>query len=646
MNGKYEDESTNIFELDSESLPKENLGTWLVGRPLSTADAPNETIGKLIGLAVFSSDALSSVAYGPQEILMVLVLAGMGYLHLGLPVAIGIVALLALLTFSYEQTIHAYPNGGGAYIVARDNLGELPALIAAAALLTDYILTVSVSISSGVAQIVSAFPNLFAYRVEIAVAMILFIMLLNLRGVRESGTAFAIPTYIFIGVMIITIFTGLVRWLTGTLGTIVDPPHAELAGTQTLTLFLILRAFSNGTASVTGVEAISNGITAFKEPRSKNAGATLLWMALILGSMLLSITFLAIQIHAVPVESETIISQIARTVYGGRGIGYLATIAVTMLILMLAANTAYNGFPRLGALTAEDGFIPRQFAFRGSRLVYSNGIVLLALVASALVVLFQASVTRLIPLYAIGVFLSFTLSQAGMAMRWYKSGRLKAGEELKERGSVLHYDKSWTFKMIVNGFGALTTFTVMIIFAVTKFHDGAYIVIFLIPALVFIFMAIHRHYKNLAMNLSLEDHQLPVVVERNRVILPIGGVHRGSLAALRYARTLSDDITAIHVSIDPAESSKVIEKWKNWGEGYRLVILNSPYRIFYRPLMEYIAMVAASCGPEDIITVVVPQFVMHGPFANFLHMRTAETLRRTLLNHPNVVIIEVPYLVK
>jgi amino acid transporter len=645
MNGKINEDS-NVFELESDQLPKPGLSTWLVGRPLATADAPHQTIGKTVGLAVFSSDALSSVAYGPQEIFLILAIAGLSNLHLVFPVAVGIFILLAILTFSYEQTVHAYPDGGGAYIVARDNLGEYPALAAASALLTDYVLTVSVSISSGVAQIVSAYPALYQYRVEIAVGMILFIMLINMRGVRESGITFAIPTYFFIILMTITIFIGFIRFLTGSLGTVVDPPVVEILATQGLSVFLILRAFSSGTSSLTGVEAISNGITAFKEPRSKNAGITLIWMSVILGFMLLAISYLAVQVKVMPSESETVISQLARTVYNGRGILYLATITATTVILMMAANTAFADFPRLSALVAGDGFLPRQFAFRGSRLVFSRGIVALALIACVLVVVFQASVTNLIPLYAIGVFLSFSLSQGGMARRWWKSGRLKSGEERKERGSVLHHDNHWVVKMIINGIGSVTTFVVMIVFAVTKFKDGAYIVIVLIPVMVAVFLSIHIHYRNLARQLSLDDQRLPMAIDRNRVILPLGGVHRGSLAALRYARTLSDDITAVHVSIDPKETQKIKEKWNTWGEGYRLVILNSPYRLFHEPLMEYIQMVAHSSEETDIITIVVSQFVTNNPLADLLHMRTADTLRKILLNRPNIVIIEVPYQVK
>jgi amino acid transporter len=628
------------------SQPPHTWRTWLIGRPLATADAPHQTIGKLVGLAVFSSDALSSVAYGPQEILAVLVVAGMGALGYAFPIAIGIAILLAILTFSYEQTIHAYPSGGGAYIVVRDNLGELPAQIAGAALLTDYILTVAVSISSGVAQIVSALPDLYPFRVEIAVGMVMFIMLVNLRGVKESGAIFAVPTYFFLGMTLLTVLIGLGQYVTGNLGIVVDKPHVEIVIVQPLSLFLILRAFANGTASVTGVEAISDGIPAFKEPRSKNAGITLLWMSGILGTFLLTITFLAVHTGAVPSEAETVISQIARTVYAGRGPFYLAMITATTVILVMAANTAFADFPRLGAIAAKDGYLPRQLTFRGSRLVFSRGIATLAIGASLLIIIFGASVTGLIPLYAIGVFLSFTLSQSGMTRRWWKSGHLKQGEELKERGSVLHYDKGWVYKMIINAIGALTTFVVMIIFAVTKFLDGAWIIVVLLPVLVMGFLFIHRHYKDLARQLSLNEFYMQGPLNHNRVIIPISGVHRGTLAALRYARTLSDDITAVHVSIDPEEADKLKAKWELWGDGYRLVILESPYRLLIEPLVEYLDKIDAIRQPQEMITVVVPQFVPRQAWTNLLHTRTANVLRNELLFKDEFVIIEVPYQVE
>ncbi|GAB4539466.1 MAG: APC family permease [Anaerolineae bacterium] len=624
--------------------PRRSWRTWLIGRPLPTADAPHQTIGKAVGLAVFASDALSSTAYATQEILVILAVAGAAAFGYALPISIAIVALLVIVTFSYEQTIHAYPGGGGAYIVARDNLGELPAQVAGAALLTDYILTVAVSVSSGVAQITSAYAPLFPYRVHLSVVFVLIIMLVNLRGVREAGTAFAIPTYFFLAMMLLTMGMGFQRYLSGSLGTVVDPPPMVVERPMlAVTPFLILHAFSSGTAALTGVEAISNGVTAFKEPRSRNAGITLLWMAAILGTLFLSITFLVGPINAVPSEEETIISQLARTVHQGRGLLYLGTISATTLILVMAANTSFAGFPRLSALLAADGFLPRQFTYQGSRLVYSRGIVALALIASLLIVIFKASVTALIPLYAIGVFLSFTLSQAGMAHRWWKIGHLESGREVQERGSSLRYEPGWVLKMIINGFGALCTMVVMFVFAATKFRDGAWLVLILIPTLVFIFYAIHGHYRELAAHLSLERYGAPPRITRHRVIMPVGGMHRGTMAALRYARSISTDITAIHVSTDPVEAEKLRRKWELWGEGVRLVILDSPYRLLIEPLLDYIEEVAACRQPNEAITIVVPQFVPRRWWHNLLHAQAAMILRLLLLTKPEIIVTDVPY---
>jgi amino acid transporter len=644
-----ENNQTEIMRRESNYTPPRSFSHWLIGRPLNTADAPHQTIGKAVGLAVFASDALSSTAYATQEILGVLAVAGamgMGYVF---PISVAIIVLLLIVTISYQQTIHAYPGGGGAYIVARDNLGEAPAQTAGAALLTDYILTVAVSVSSGVAQIVSAYPNLYGIRVEIAVGAVLFIMLINLRGVKESGTAFAIPTYFFIIMMIGTVGIGMFRMLTGSLGTVVNPPQVDFLHTTVgmITPFIILHAFANGTTALTGVEAISNGITAFKEPRSKNAGITLIWMSAILGSLFLSISYLTGAISAVFSEEETIISQLARTVFDGRGIPYLALIWGTTVILIMAANTAFADFPRLGALHAGDGFLPKQLTFRGSRLVYSNGIITLAVIASILIVIFQASVTRLIPLYAIGVFLSFTLSQAGMARRWWKVGHLQPGQEIIEPGSTLRYESGWQTKMVINGFGSLCTAVVMIVFAVTKFREGAWIVLILTPILVTIFFTIHHHYKDLARNLSLQKFDgLPARQTRHRVILPVSGVHQGTLEALRYARLLSSDVTAVHVSIDAAETEKVKKKWVSWGEGTRLVILDSPYRLFIEPLLGYLEEVINHRQPNETITVVVPEFIPSRRWHNVLHMRTAAMLRSELLSKPGVVVTDVPYQVK
>jgi len=643
----HEDNSqTSIIERATDYKPPRSLRSWLIGRPLSTADAAHETIGKRVGLAVFASDALSSNAYATQEILVILAVAGTQAFGYVFPISIAIVLLLTIVTISYEQIIHAYPDGGGAYIVARDNIGEISALIAASSLLLDYILTVSVSISSGVAQIVSAFPEVYEYRVYIAVVAVMFITVINLRGVKESGAAIAVPSFFFIIIMFITVGIGMVKYFSGSLGVVIDPPelveiHATLA---VVTPFLILHAFSSGTAALTGIEAISNGITAFKEPRSKNAGITLIWMAAILASLFLGISFLTVQISAVPSEFETVISELARTVFNGQGFLYIAVILATTVILILAANTAFAGFPRLSALMANDGFLPRQLTYRGSRLVYSRGIVALAIIASILVVIFQASVTRLIPLYAIGVFLSFTYSQFGMALRWWKCGHLKPGQEIIERGSTLRFDPLWKLKMVTNGFGALCTAIVMLVFAVTKFHDGAYVVLMLIPILVAILWLIHRHYNNLAKKLSLDNFGvIPPHTIRHRVIMPVSGVHLGTLTALRYARMLSDDVTAVHVTIEPAESEKVRQKWETWGEGVRMVVLDSPYRLFIEPLLGYIADIARQRQPGETITIVVPEFVSDSRLTATLHTNTADLLRSQLKHQHGIVITNVPY---
>ena len=640
-----ENQQTEIMRRQSVYKPPRSWSHWLIGRPLQTADAPEQTIGKVIGLAVFASDALSSTAYATQEILGVLFVAGSLAYDYVFPISIAIVALLTIVTISYQQTIHAYPGGGGAYIVSRDNLGENSAQVAGAALLTDYILTVAVSISAGVAQIVSAYPHLDPYRVHIAVAAVILIMLLNLRGVKESGTAIAIPTFFFVAMMFLTVGIGLFRSLTGTLGVVVNPPEFHLTETlSVITPFLLLHAFANGTTALTGVEAISNGITAFKEPRSRNAAITLIWMSIILGSLFLGISYLTAQIQGVYSHDETVISQMARTVFNDRGLLYLATIGATTVILLMAANTAYAGFPRLGALAAEDRFLPRQLTFRGSRLVYSNGIVTLAVIASLLIIVFRARVDLLIPLYAIGVFLSFTLSQIGMARRWWKIGHLEEGAEVVEPGSVLRYDQGWRTKMFINGFGAFCTGIVMMIFAVTKFREGAWVVLIIIPVLVKLFFTIHGHYKDLAAHLTLEQFRgLPARQARHRVIMPVSAIHQGTLKALRYAKLLSEDVTAVHISIDPEETEKVQRKWNKWGEATRLVILDSPFRLFIEPLLEYVEEIIDQRQPNETITIVVPQFIPSKRWHNALHMRTADFLRRELLSQPGVVVTDVPY---
>ncbi|HSO13572.1 MAG TPA: APC family permease [Anaerolineales bacterium] len=639
--------STSFIRHAAEVEPKKDLGLLIFGRHLSTADAPHQTISKKVGLAVFASDALSSSAYAIDEILIVLILAGTGALSISLPIAFTIIGLLTLLTISYEQTIHTYPGGGGAYIVARDNLGETPALIAGASLLVDYILTVAVSISSGVAQITSAFPVLLEWRVVIALALVAFITVINLRGVKESGNIFAVPTYFFLGMTLLTIGIGFFQYFTGTLGTI-EPGSVEVAhageAIQALTLFLILRAFSGGCTALTGVEAISNGIMAFKEPRSHNAGITLIWMSGILAVNLLGLTYLAHQIGVLPSHLETGFSQIARVVYSQGSPLYLTLLGSTTLILIMAANTSYADFPRLAALVAGDAFLPRRLQFRGRRLAFSDGIIALAGIASILIVIFRAQTNSLIPLYAIGVYLSFTISQSGMAIRWFRSGRLKPGETFQKHGMPLHFDPKWKTKMFMNGLGATATAIVMLVFSITKFKEGAWVVLLLIPSLMGLFMLIHRHYRTLATGLSLDKYgEPPPYMGRHRVIVPLSNIHRGTLAALRYARMLSDDVTAVHVSMDPEETVKVQKKWDTWGGGTRLVIVESPYRLFLEPILAYIEEILSARQANETITIVVPQFIPSQKMFNALHMQTADMLRKELLSKPGVVITDVPY---
>ena len=640
---KRENES-NVIERVAQYRPIRSWRTWLIGRPMPTADAPHQTIGKAIGLAVFGADALSSIAYAPQETLVILAAAGTQAFRYAFPISLVITVLLVIVTLSYQQTIHAYPNGGGAYTVARDNLGVLPAQVAGAALLTDYILLAAVAISSGVAQIVSAYPFLFPYRVLLSIGLLVIIMLANLRGVKESGALFALPTYFFLGMTVLTVGLGFLRYLTGTLGAVANPPPIELThAAQSVTLFLLLRAFSNGTTALTGVECISNGVTAFKEPRTHNASRTMTWMSAMLGALFVGITFLLGQIGAVPSEAETVISQLARTAFGGRGLLYLGTIAATTLILILATNTAFADFPRLTAIIGHEGFLPRYFTYRGSRLVYSYGIVALTFIAGLLIFVFNASVTALIPLWAVGVFLSFTLSQAGMAHRWWKAGHLPPGPTMPDAAAGLRFDPRWGWKMVINGFGAICTAVVTLVFVVTKFADGAWIIVILLPTVVAGFFAVHHHYVNLSKDLSLEDFGMPGRTRRHRVIVPISGIHRGTLVALDYARSLSPDVTVVYVSTDPVEADKVRSLWEWWGDGVRLVIIDSPYRAFLEPFLEYADTLCAQLRPSERLTIVVPQFVPERWWHNLLHSQTAFWLRFALLHKKGVVIIELPY---
>jgi amino acid transporter len=622
--------------------PQRSWRTWLIGRPLPTADAPHQTVSKAVGLAVFGADALSSIAYAPQETLVILAAAGTQALGYAFPISIVITVLLAIVSISYLQTIRAYPGGGGAYTVVKENLGEPAALVAGAALLTDYILLAAVTVSSGVAQIVSAFPGLFLFRLWLSVGLLGLIAIANLRGVKESGNIFALPTYFFLTMTTLTVVVGFFRYFTGTLGAVTSPPRLEPIPTEPLTLFLLLRAFPNGTTALTGVEVIANGVRSFREPRTQNAVLTMIWMSTILAVLFLGIVYLLRGIGAIPSEFETVISQLARTVFGSRGLLYLGTIAATTIILILATNTAFAGFPALSAIIAEDGYLPRQLAYRGSRLVFSRGILSLTAIASFLIIVFNASVTALIPLWAVGVFLSFTLSQAGMARHWWNNRH--ALEKQRSKEERLHpYDPGWRWKLAINGVGAMTTAIVTLIFAITKFPDGAWIIVLLLPTIVLSFYTVHRHYVSLAQDLSLEHYGEPPPSKRHRVIMPVSAVHHGTLEALDYALSLSRDVTVVHISIDPAQTEKLQHKWSWWGKGVRLVVIDSPYRTFLEPFLEYVNELSDILQPNERLTIVVPQFIPKHWWHNLLHTQTAFWLRFMLLNKKGIVITEVPY---
>jgi len=624
----------------------------LLGRPLSNQEAPHQTIGKAIGLAVFASDALSSVAYATQEILVVLagaaVLIGAGAFGIAVPVAIGIVALLAVVTISYRQTIFAYPNGGGAYIVARDNLGEAPAQIAGAALLTDYILTVAVSIASGTDQVASALPALRPFQAVIAVLAIVIMTIINLRGVKESGRIFALPTYFFITLVYIALGIGFYRMATGTLSHVQGVEMVQHTA-QNLTLFLILRAFSGGCTALTGVEAISNGITAFREPRSKNAATTMLVMAAILGSMFIGITVLANHIGALPSDTETVISQVGRMIFGNGTLFYSLLIAATTVILIMAANTAFADFPRLCALHAGDGFLPKQLTFKGSRLVFSWGIVVLAAASIVLVVIFDAQTTRLIPLYAIGVFLSFTLSQAGMVVRWNKIGKLKPGEEVTVPNphgepSTLRFDKYWRAKQFINGFGSVMTFVVMCVFAITKFADGAWVTVILVPSLVLIFFRIHKHYKDVAHALSLSQRMVNPVPRKVLSIAMIDDVHAGTVQMVEFAMSQGNPWIAVHLDDNPVKTDKIVTKWnERMGKiGHELTLVPCPYRNLTEAAVQFVQQKLDE-DPTRFVHVILAQVTMDTWVAQALHANTAIAFTIALQRMEHVALTNVGY---
>lgn len=597
-----------------------SLKRVLLGQPLATAEVRHERLGKLPALAIFASDNLSSVAYATEEILLVLVLAGTAALAVSPPIGIAIGLLTAIVASSYWQTIHAYPSGGGAYVVAKENLGTQPGLVAGAALLVDYVLTVSVSVAAGVAAITAAFPLLYPVRVEICVGLVLLIMLANLRGIRETGRIFALPSYWFILCLGILLVGGFYRLGTGG---VPPPPVQPLPVAEPLGLLLILRAFSSGCAALTGIEAVANGVQAFKPPESRNAGLTLAWMAAILGGSFLGVTFLAYFFHVVPREGETVVSILVGVIYGHGWVYYMIQ-AATAVILILAANTSFAGFPMLASMLAIDGFLPRQMAHRGDRLVFSNGILILAAVSSLLLVLFGGSTHALIPLYAVGVFTAFTLSQAGMVHHWWV-----------ERG------RRWRLKAAVNGLGALATGVVVVVVGLTKFTHGAWMVILLIPAIVLLLRRIRQHYSQVAARLSLEGARRPRI-GRNPVVVLVAGLHKGVVEALEYARTISPDVTALTVDLDSTQTAKLQRRWAEWAPEIPLVVLESPYRSIVRPLLDYLDRLDRDGGGR-YVTVVVPEFVPSHWWAHFLHNQTALLIKAALLFKPGKVSVSVPY---
>jgi len=602
-----------------------SLRRLLLGEPLPTSHIVHERLSKVKALAVFSTDALSSSAYATEEILWALMLGGSVALGYSLPIALAIATLLVIVVSSYFQTIRAYPKGGGAYIVARENLGLYAGLLAAAALLVGYILTVAVSISAGVAAITSALPALYPFRVWLCLGLIAFIMLANLRGVRESGTLFSVPTYLFIFSFYLLIVVGLVRYFAG--GVPVARAKAVAIPTvQPVTVFFILRAFASGCTALTGIEAISDGVPAFKPPEAVNASKTLLWLGGILTSLFLGITMLAYLYGVVPSKGETVVSELARIVFGNGPLYYLIQLA-TVLGLTLAANTSFADFPRLSWFLARDRFLPRQLMNLGDRLVFSNGIILLSVLSSLLVIVFHGNTHALIPLYAVGVFISFTLSQTGMVRRW-----------LTRREG-----KRWWLSAAINGLGALTTGMVMVIVAATKFAQGAWIVVLLLPIIIAMFLEINHHYRAVAAQLSLEGVQELPSLSASKVIVPVAGVHRGVLHALQYARSISADITAVCVDVDPAVTERVRERWPQWVSDIPLVTLPSPYRSTLEPLMDYIEQVEQNNGPDDVITVLLPEFVPARWWHHLLHNQTALLIRMVLHYRRNTVVINVPY---
>jgi amino acid transporter len=607
----------------SETSSFPTLKRLLLGQPIPSHLAHHERLSRVTGLAVLSSDALSSVAYATDFIVATLIVAGTQALDYAIPIGVVITSLLGVVAFSYRQTIHAYPTGGGAYRVAKENIGVNAGLVAAASLLVDYTLTVSVSISAGVLAITSAMPALTPYRVELCLLFLALLTVGNLRGIRESGRIFAVPTYFFVVAILLLIAVGLYRYVTGG---VVPPELApdHEAGTQPLTRLLLLTAFANGCTAMTGVEAVSDGVPAFRPPEAKNAAATLVTMAALAIVMFLGITVLAHAYHVVPTHSESGVSQLGRAILGSGTILYYLVQAATTLILVLAANTAYADFPRLASIVSRDRFLPRQFMNQGDRLAFSNGILVLSSFAAVLIVAFHGVTESLLPLYMIGVFVSFTLSQTGMVIHWRKT---------REPG--------WRTSASINGFGATVTGIVLIIVAVTKTLEGAWIVLLLIPIIVTVFKATRRHYDHVASQLTLRGYE-PQPRLHNTVLVPISGIQRAVVEALRYAETLSHDVRAVYVDVDATATDQIRREWTKWGGRVQLVVLDSPFRSVMEPLLEYIEQVESE-RPDDYVTVILPEFVPARWWQHLLHNQRALLIKGALLFRPNTVVTSVPF---
>jgi amino acid transporter len=607
----------------------------LIGKPIATSEEGHQRLRKRIALPVFASDAISSTAYATDEILVVLLIqAGIGAQAWGylVPLAIVVAILLVIVVISYRQTIYAYPSGGGSYVVSRENLGEIPALVAGASLLTDYILTVAVSVAGGVLAIQSAFGFDSNWRVPICLGLIVLMTIANLRGLKESGALFAPPTYLYVLMLMLLIVVGLYRIYVQHVGPIpldtLSPEAQELAtGTQALSILMLLRAFSSGAVALSGVEAVSNGVPAFRKPESKNAAKTIAIMGAILGTCFLGVSILASHFQPYRGENDpTGIALMAQYVYDGKGVLFWLTQIATFAVLILAANTAYADFPRLSSIIARDGYLPRQLANRGDRLVFSNGVIGLAALAGVLIVIFKGNISALIPLYAFGVFTGFTLSQAGMVVHHYR---------LRE--------PRWRLSAVINGIGCVATGIVALVVVVSKFTEGAFIPAILIPAMVFGFRAINRHYKSVRAAVQV-DTTYHVPRRTHLVVVLVGSVHRGVLDALAYARSLAPErLLAVSVVTDDEEQRRLVQAWDDYGIAVPLHTISSPYRELTRPVLEYLDELDAE-SPDDVITVVIPEFVT--PWKqHWLHNQSAFALKARLLYRPNTVVTSVPVLV-